>query len=437
MPAVRGATTHAPGPYEPEPRPAVGPCFPRRLLLVEAVADEIRRLGRGLPATAPSVWVHTADVASIEPVLPALWELRRTAPRYRLVLTSHRARTRRQLRDLWPDAEVQAPPLAFGPLRRRWLHRIDPRALMAVESTRGIGAGVLESLGRRGCPVLVVVRKEDEWAGDLPAPVSNARWVDLRAGPPAVLDAIVSALRAPPEASGPPEVALGSLTGLGRVAVRRLPALVERRVDAITDLTELYEWLGRPARLLCLGNGPSSRTPELAGLVFDCLFRVNWRWLGDRHLVRPDMVFTGDASGLGRVDPCILGVRTPAEETHILAQRMLRPRPWRIRYAALARLPLALHQRAWRARPTNGAAMIATAAALQPACLVVAGMDLFEHPAGAYPDDRGFPNAYLAMHDRDVEIAIIRRALAAFRGETVILSPTLRARLARPGPTGS
>jgi len=403
---------------------------------VDAVTDAVRRLGLGLRAAGPSVWVHLTEASALEPVVPALWELRRAEPRYRLVLTSHRARTRRQLRSLWPDADVLAPPLAFGPSRRRWLHRIDPRALVALESTRGVGRGVLDGVRRRGCPVLVAVRKDEGWAPGLTDLAPQVRWVDLRAGPPVLLDAIVSALRRPPEDAGVPDVR-GTLTGLGMVLIRRAPGLVGRRADPITDLTELYERLGRPARLLCLGNGPSSRAPELTGLLFDCLFRVNWRWLADRHVARPQMVFTGDASGLSRVDGCILGVRTPAEETHVLAQRILRPRPWRILYAALARLPLALHDRAWRARPTNGAAMIATAAALQPACLIIAGMDLFNHPAGAYPDDRRFPNAYLAMHDREVDLAIIRRALASFRGETVILSPPLRAGLAPPGSTGA
>src|SRR4029079_17608285 len=40
-----------------------------------------------------------------------------------------------------------------------------------------------------------------------------------------------------------------------------------------------------------------------------------------------------------------------------------------------------------RDMPTNGARMIAAAAALQPKRLAIAGMDLYQHPGGRYPGD--------------------------------------------------
>ena len=60
--------------------------------------------------------------------------------------------------------------------------------------------------------------------------------------------------------------------------------------------------------------------------------------------------------------------------------------------------------------------MVATAAALEPTRLVIAGMDLFQHPAGAYPGDPTTPNDYLLMHDRETELAIVDEALRRFRG---------------------
>lgn len=64
-----------------------------------------------------------------------------------------------------------------------------------------------------------------------------------------------------------------------------------------------------------------------------------------------------------------------------------------------------------RRHPRQGRVAIALAAALAPARLIIAGMDLYEHPAGAYPADPRAANAYPLMHDRETELAIIGAAL--------------------------
>ena len=69
--------------------------------------------------------------------------------------------------------------------------------------------------------------------------------------------------------------------------------------------------------------------------------------------------------------------------------------------------------------------MLATAVALQPKRLIVAGMDLFQHPAGSYPGDSTTPNAYTVLHDRDTELAFILSRLDRFEGELTILSEIL------------
>src|SRR3546814_17637294 len=88
--------------------------------------------------------------------------------------------------------------------------------------------------------------------------------------------------------------------------------------------------------------------------------------------------------------------------------------------------------------------MLAAAVALQPRHLVVAGVDLFNHPAGAYPGDAVTPNAYTAAHAPGTELALILEALRLYEGDLTILSPALRGRwtefqLGRGGPlaTGS
>jgi hypothetical protein len=53
-------------------------------------------------------------------------------------------------------------------------------------------------------------------------------------------------------------------------------------------------------------------------------------------------------------------------------------------------------------------------------------MDLYEDPAGRYPDDRIGDNNYPQMHSREVEVEALRSVLARFSGETCILSEPLR-----------
>ena len=76
--------------------------------------------------------------------------------------------------------------------------------------------------------------------------------------------------------------------------------------------------------------------------------------------------------------------------------------------------------------------MIAAAVALQPRTLIVAGIDLYEHPAGKYPGEATGENRYTPVHERSVELAILRRAFQEFQGELVIIGDTLREALKRP-----
>ncbi|MEQ9123413.1 MAG: hypothetical protein RIM80_12705, partial [Alphaproteobacteria bacterium] len=69
------------------------------------------------------------------------------------------------------------------------------------------------------------------------------------------------------------------------------------------------------------------------------------------------------------------------------------------------------------AKPTNGFMMLATAVALKPRRLIVAGVDLYSHPEGAYPGDAGTQNAYAPAHDAAEErantLAMLERQLRA------------------------
>lgn len=206
--------------------------------------------------------------------------------------------------------------------------------------------------------------------------------------------------------------------------------LLTTRSRRIETLAALREHLGQPDTILCLGNGPSSEDPCLASLPHDCLFRVNWRWVERGRFRQPDVVFTGDRESLRRCPTCLFGFRTTAEETSVLWHTFA-DRRGRIAYFTIERLPLWVN-RDWPARPTNGAVMVAIAAALAPRRLVIAGIDLFEHPAGRYPGQPA-DNRYAPMHDRAVELAILREALDHFAGEVRIISPTLAEALAPRG----
>jgi hypothetical protein len=227
----------------------------------------------------------------------------------------------------------------------------------------------------------------------------------------------------------------GRLKRAAKTLAQTMPGqkLLSLRARRLTDLDALRHRLGHPQTILCLGNGPSSEDPELAKLAYDCLFRVNWRWLERGYLTRPAVVFTGDRRSLRRCPPCLFFFQTIAEETSILLNTFWRPAVRQFEYLTAERLPLSLNQWRWAARPTNGAVMVACAVALQPRRLIIAGIDLFQHPAGCYPGETSSPNRYAAVHERTVELDILRRVLSEYRGELMLRGPVLARALGEEG----
>ena len=152
---------------------------------------------------------------------------------------------------------------------------------------------------------------------------------------------------------------------------------------------------------------------------------MNCSWRNRGPLTRPQVVFLGDARCLRLVEDCVFAFRTVEEEARLLTDRLLHGRLGRLRYLTVERLPVFINERRWPARPTNGAVMLATAAALEPS----ATRDRRDGPlpasAGAYPGDPSTPNDYLLMHDRETELAIVDEALRRFRGQVTVLSDAL------------
>lgn len=208
------------------------------------------------------------------------------------------------------------------------------------------------------------------------------------------------------------------------------------RKRRLADADALRRRLGRPRSLLCLGNGPTSEDPVLLTTPHDCLLRVNWRWRGRRFLDRPDVVLVGDTRAVTKVRPSVFGFLDEALADIALIRHLLLRGPRRIEYFVVPDLSPLVCEGGWAARPSNGALMVAAAVALAPERLVIAGVDLYRHPEGAYPGDPLSANRYASAHLREVEVALIAAALAPFGGEVTIVGEPLRAALAAAGAPG-
>ena len=206
-----------------------------------------------------------------------------------------------------------------------------------------------------------------------------------------------------------------------------LRALAGRRLVRYDSLEALRDALGGPRRILCLGNGPSSAEVQLAEVEYDCLFRVNHMWVERGFLTEADLVFTGGKGTIARLGGGLFGLLSRQSEARLLAFMLWRSFFRPIAYLTVDRMGLFFNDPKWRnVRPTNGAAMIAVATALQPERLYISGVDLFSHPAGAYPGDSLTPNAYTPGHDADSELDLLLEALSGYRGELTILSDALK-----------
>lgn len=207
-----------------------------------------------------------------------------------------------------------------------------------------------------------------------------------------------------------------------------LGAWFQRRFQPLGDLDALRLALGSPHTVLCLGNGPSSEDEVVRDVDHDALFRVNHAWRARGVLTEAACVFTGLRASVKAQPPgtpFVFQTRADAEDLRYRCATL----PGPVRYTTAEDLGVyGPHDTSAGDvfRPTNGAIMVAVAAALQPARLVISGIDLFSHPAGTYPGDASTPNAYTIAHDRDDELAFMFSALDRYGGELVILNEVLR-----------
>ncbi|GAB4358131.1 MAG: hypothetical protein Kow00114_10160 [Kiloniellaceae bacterium] len=430
----------------------------------------LTRLGNVSCPDERSYWCFGHSRAEFEAAAELIDAVAARYPRLGILLTAPQPATRAWLRERFPRAQVLPPPLPLRLFCDRYLVNMNVRGAMILGRVGSAERSLLRGANARAIPVVV----SETPAGDVPAAAA------LGAGPETVEHHFVArpaagdALRAAgvdagritllPQAGAARVDAFMAVTvrllaqdlklirstqrplrrllerlGLhcmGDPGLRRLLAAKARRYDSLEDLRAA---LGNPGSILCLGNGPSSEDPAVAQVAHDCLFRVNDLWLKRGLLTRPDMVFTGSKGTLALVKDAIFGLHTVRSEARLLVAPLLRPARWGFRYATIERFGLFISDPKWDdMRPTNGAIMLATAVALQPARLTVSGIDLFSHPAGTYPGDTRTPNAYTPGHNAESELALLLEALSRYRGELTILSPALQARWdeyrrARPG----
>ena len=422
----------------------------------------LARLGQASGPGERTFWVLGRRRTDFEAAADLVAAIMARYPRVDILFTAPQAATRAWLRTRFPRAAVLPPPLPLAAIARLFLVNLNVRGVMILGAPGAGDGAVLTAAAGRATPVVLAETPDSDGTAPSAAAlatqashlahyfvISSATEVGLRAagvnaekvtllidegdGRGAVFIKVMARLLAQdlklirskqrPIRRWIERLGLRCMDNPG---LRRLLAAKARRYDSLEDLRQA---LGNPQTILCLGNGPSSEDPAVAGVAHDCLFRVNDLWLKRDLLVRPDMVFTGSKGTLALVKGAIFGLHTIKSEGRLLVAPLLRPTRWGFRYATIERFGLFLSEPRWDdMRPTNGAIMLATAVALQPARLVISGIDLFSHPAGTYPGDTRTPNAYTPGHNAESELALLLEALGRYQGELTILSPALRER---------
>ena len=390
------------------------------LRILRALAQQLgfvpRRKGKSV-----LVWGASREgFARIEPILD---EVSERNPRLNIYALSPSPALRSQLAADGTGPDVLAPPAPFGPWMDLCLVRSRAQLLFLADEPDEGAERLIERAATRGIPVAApaapvastqtgAAARPEDWRSKVTLSLAlDARDVSATAMADALLP-LIAVKRTPPG---------GGKSG-GLFAL--LSPVFRRKYRSITALEDLKAELGHPETIMCLGNGPSSENPRLAELPYDALFRVNHFWQKRGFLTEPDVVFTGLRAAIKAVgNPVIFAFQTREEEAKLMLKCL--PLARRIVFATAERLGVMDLEDFGVFTPTNGAVMLATAIALRPKRLIVAGMDLFQHPDGSYPGDSTTPNAYTVLHDRGTELNFILGRFDRFEGELIILSEIL------------
>jgi hypothetical protein len=358
----------------------------------------------------PTFCVCGADEAAFDRFAEVTAALCERHQRFGLVLMTSRPDLRERLAQRYPSATVLDRPND----RARWTKRLKVKCFIGLGLEEN-DAGLLAGLKRRAVPVVLVgpgrPKGADRYIDDRTASSEPAARIVDAISPFLARHAALARSRRP-----------RPWHRLERLLLRWLSPWRIRRLE---NLAGLRAALGEPQHILCLGNGPSSEDEALSAMRCDSLFRVNDRWLERGFLARPHVVFTGSRKTLVRVRDTIFAFSSIEIETMLLRKWLPHALLRRLSYFTPERAGLLPPARAEAFEPTNGAIMLATAVALAPRSLTVAGIDLFSDPRGAYPGADRTPNAYAAAHHPDSELRIILEILESYRGELRIVGKIL------------
>lgn len=397
----------------------------------------IARLGLPPKTSARTLWVIGERREAFDSVAALLARVSDEQPRLRTVVSASTPELRSWLAKRFPAYPVYALPLGNRWLAEAYVRRSNIRAAIMLEDACLPGESLMRALQRRAICLLALAARDD--APLTAALIANACEHQLRidaaekgspvAGSGNGGQAVVSLSQAAAmlgEILGRDlkerRAARGARLSPSRYAVKnceRWPFSL--RLRRFHDAAALNARLHAPATILCLGNGPSSEQAEVLGERYDALFRVNHKWLERGFLCDPDVVFTGSRPAMTSLKRVIFGLQNEHQARRLAALAVLDPRRGRTGFFTVDDINPGARDFAWGTlRPTNGATMIAAAVALQPQRLVVAGIDLFQHPDGSYPGDKATPNAFSPAHARAAEIAFLLAMFERFRGELVI-----------------
>lgn len=331
-----------------------------------------------------------------------------------------------------------SPPAEAGALAQRFprafVHKARPgltlaqlraRAMLSIEAAAPAHRpALIKRAIRRGLPVFGLAG-EGLQSGSTDHPLT-ALSQSARDGLPEhgdvamIADHLISAMGFE-RGDGP---VLGALSrGAQRLMRGRARTLFSPLVRRIASRDALCAQLNQPQVIMCLGNGPTSADPRLAGMAHDALFRVNHQWMQDGYMTRADVLFAGVKRSMRAAGPTLVGVASRRKEEALLGSRLLTPWRGRLSYVVVEDIADLGSSLQGHPRPTTGAVMLAAAVALAPRRLIVAGMDMFADKAGAYPGRTTAVNAYTAAHDRQTDEGFIRAHLARYEGEIMTLSP--------------
>jgi hypothetical protein len=385
------------------------------------------------------------EIAAIEPLVSFIDDMTRRDSRMRIIVASTDVQvlawTRTRLSSARTLVLPFSNPLSIGLFLRRLNVRtvvfaeapvqVPNRALLAALRQRAIAVLVVSARGAAHLPGPGPLRSASEalvllggsQAGPSVAgqvPMTDARVADMLA---ATLARDLKALR-----EDNVIMRVAGRVPLALAASSRFRGGIAWRIRHITKLAELKQRLAAPRTIMCLGNGPSCEDPRLDSMSYDALFRVNHSWLNRNVKASPDVVFTGGKPTMRAVSGPLFGLQTPDAESRLMLVRAYNPLLGRTEFFNVNDMAPSLAAFAWgHLRPTNGASMLATAVALNPERLIVAGIDLFQHPDGSYPGDPATPNAYSPGHSRQTELDYIIQLFASFRGEIIIVGDILEA----------